>query len=152
MFNTTTLLLGLRYARARRRHQFIAFVSVFSFLGMALGTMALILVTSVMNGFGSEITSRILAVVPHGFIEQQDPMQDWQLLASRVERHPKVVATAPYIREFVMLNSTRKALGVELQAILPERERSVSIDPSLHRLECAFYLGEPHFSCWRLIR
>jgi len=127
MFTTSAIFIGLRYARAKRRHQFISFVSIFSFLGMALGTLALIVVLSVMNGFDKEIKERILTVVPHGFIDQQPQTLNWQTLAEQVTAHPRVLAVAPYISEFVMLSSQRNVLGVELQAILPDEEIGVSV-------------------------
>jgi len=127
MFNSSTLHIGLRYARAKRRHQFISFVSMFSFLGMALGTLALIVVLSVMNGFDKEIKERILTVVPHGFIDQLPATQDWEQLAEQATKHPRVLAAAPYISQFVMLSSRRSVMGVELQAILPEQEKGVSV-------------------------
>ena len=127
MFNSSTLHIGLRYARAKRRHQFISFVSMFSFLGMALGTLALIVVLSVMNGFDKEIKERILTVVPHGFVDQLPATQNWEQLAKQVVEQPRVVAAAPYISQFVMLSSRRNVLGVELQAILPKEEITVSV-------------------------
>jgi len=127
MFNSTSIHIGLRYARAKRRHQFISFVSIFSFLGMALGTLALIVVLSVMNGFDKEIKERILTVVPHGFIDQQPSTKNWEQLSEQVTQHPRVLAAAPYISEFVMLSSSSNVLGVELQAILPKQEVAVSV-------------------------
>jgi lipoprotein-releasing system permease protein len=59
------LLIGLRYTRAKRRNHFISFISLISMLGIALGVAALIVVLSVMNGFQTELRSRILAVVSH---------------------------------------------------------------------------------------
>lgn len=127
MFSTTPIHIGLRYARAKRRHQFISFVSVFSFLGMSLGTLALIVVLSVMNGFDKEIKERILTVVPHGFIDQAQPTDNWQDLAESVVSHPKVIAAAPYMSDFVMLSAGSNLLGLELQAVLPEAETAVSV-------------------------
>jgi lipoprotein-releasing system permease protein len=37
MLKNIPLYIGLRYTRAKRRNQFISFVSAFSLLGMALG-------------------------------------------------------------------------------------------------------------------
>ena len=59
------LMIGLRYTRAKRRNHFISFISLISMLGIALGVTALIVVLSVMNGFQTELRSRILAVVSH---------------------------------------------------------------------------------------
>ena len=59
------LFIGLRYTRAKRRNQFISFISLTSMLGIALGVAALIVVLSVMNGFQKELRARILGVASH---------------------------------------------------------------------------------------
>ena len=127
MLKNIPFYIGLRYTRAKRRNQFISFVSAFSLLGMALGVMALIIVLSVMNGFDREMKQRILSVIPHGFIDQQPQMQDWQAVARRVEQHPEVVATAPYIGGFALISYDRGVESIQLQGILPEAENRVSV-------------------------
>ena len=127
MLKNIPLYIGLRYTRAKRRNQFISFVSAFSLLGMALGVMALIIVLSVMNGFDREMKQRILSVIPHGFIDQQPQMQDWQAVARQVEQHPEVVATAPYIGGFALISYDRGVESIQLQGILPEAESRVSV-------------------------
>ena len=72
MIRPVPLYVGLRYVAARRRQQFISFINGFSLLGMALGVMALIVVSSVMNGFDRELKSRILSVIPHGYVEADE--------------------------------------------------------------------------------
>ena len=127
MIRNTSIFIGLRYTRSKRRNQFISFVSGFSLLGMALGTLALIIVLSVMNGFDREIKQRILSVVPHIFVDQSPRMEDWPSVASDVEVLPDVIAAAPYIGGFVMLGSDRGVYGIELQGILPTEEEQVSV-------------------------
>ena len=127
MLNFPSLFIGLRYTRSKRRNQFISFVSLFSLIGMALGTLSLIVVLSVMNGFNQEITQRILSVVPHGYINQSPQLNHWQQLSQQVESRQRVKASAPYIDAFVMLSSPADVLGVELQGILPEKEIDVSV-------------------------
>ncbi len=126
MLTNIPLYIGLRYTRAKRRNQFISFISAFSLVGMALGVMALIIVLSVMNGFDREMKERILSVVPHGFVET--PLGgDWQPLAAQVEQQPGVLAAAPYIASTVMVSYGGGIEAVELQGIIPEREARVSI-------------------------
>ncbi|MBX2810131.1 MAG: lipoprotein-releasing ABC transporter permease subunit, partial [Cellvibrionaceae bacterium] len=84
-------------------------------------------VLSVMNGFDREIKQRILSVVPHGFVDQQPHTDNWQALAQRLSQQAHIRASAPYISSFVMLSSHSEVLGVQLQAILPEWERAVSV-------------------------
>lgn len=127
MFTFTAFFIGLRYIKAKRRHQFISFISGFSLVGMALGTLALILVLSVMNGFDREIKQRILSVVPHAFIDQSPQLKDWRQLASDIAVEPHVVASAPYIGGYAMLGSARSVQSTALQGILPEVESRVSV-------------------------
>ncbi|WP_062067524.1 lipoprotein-releasing ABC transporter permease subunit [Cellvibrio sp. OA-2007] len=127
MLKNIPLYIGLRYTRAKRRNQFISFISAFSLVGMALGVMALIIVLSVMNGFGREMHERILSVIPHGFIDQLPALDDWQELSAQVNQHPQVVASAPYIASIAMVNYAGGVDPIELQGILPEAEAQVSI-------------------------
>lgn len=126
MIPSIPVFIGFRYIHAKRRHQFISFVSGFSLLGMALGTLALILVLSVMNGFDREIKQRILSLVPHAFVDQIPLMQDWQDLRQDLADFDGIVDSAPYIGSFVMLGGTAGVLGVELQAVMPDIEKGVS--------------------------
>lgn len=127
MLKNIPLYIGLRYTRAKRRNQFISFISAFSLVGMALGVMALILVLSVMNGFDREMKERILSVIPHGYVDQLPALNDWQALSTKVNQHPQVVASAPYISSSAMVSYAGGVEAIELQGILPEVESQVSI-------------------------
>lgn len=127
MLKNIPLYIGLRYTRAKRRNQFISFISAFSLVGMALGVMALIIVLSVMNGFDREMKERILSVVPHGFIDQQPALNDWPELSKQVNLHPQVVASAPYISSSAMVTYANGVEAIELQGVLPDAEAQVSV-------------------------
>jgi lipoprotein-releasing system permease protein len=123
-------MIGLRYTRAKRRNQFISFVSGFSLLGMALGVLALILVLSVMNGFDREIKQRLLQVVPHGFLVAKDPVKapllDWSSVAKDVQLHPQVTGAAPYIDGHGLIGYAGSVQGIEIRGVDPISEKSVS--------------------------
>jgi lipoprotein-releasing system permease protein len=74
------LRIGLRYFhRASGSDRFLSLVSWFSLLGMLIGTVSLIVVMSVMNGFERELQQRVLSVVPHGYIEgPQQRLTGWR--------------------------------------------------------------------------
>lgn len=126
MLKNIPLMVGLRYIRAKRRNQFISFVSGFSLLGMALGVLSLIVVMSVMNGFDREMKSRILKVVPHGFIDQPGGMQNWQAVADELSRVPDILAAAPYISGFALLGYRNNIEGVQFSGIDPVQQPKVS--------------------------
>ena len=121
------LFIGLRYTRAKRRNHFISFISLTSMLGIALGVAALITVLSVMNGFQSELRSRILGVAAHVEISGPgDMLSDWSKVARIAAADPRVVGTAPYITGEGMLTYDGEVRGALIRGILPEREEQVA--------------------------
>ncbi|MEY2855503.1 MAG: hypothetical protein RL030_2635, partial [Pseudomonadota bacterium] len=62
MFHPLSLFLGLRYAGARSHKFFVSFITWVSLAGVAVGVAALIVILSVMNGFESELRSRLLSL------------------------------------------------------------------------------------------
>lgn len=127
MFKPLILYIGLRYTRAKRRTQFISFITLTSVLGIALGVTALITVLSVMNGFEAELRERILGMTAHTTITgRYGQLEDWQSLAERTSSMPHVVGSAPFIQGQVMVNADRQVSGTMLQGILPEYEPNVS--------------------------
>ena len=121
------LFVGLRYTRAKRRNHFISFISLVSMLGIALGVTALIVVLSVMNGFGNELRDRILGVVSHVTITgERGALDDWTGLGERLGGGTLVTASAPYVQGQGMLSYGKVTSGVLVRGVDPVRELSVS--------------------------
>ena len=57
--------ITLRYLKTRKSDGFINIISIFSFIGISLGVAVLIIVMSVMNGFRTELISKIIGSNPH---------------------------------------------------------------------------------------
>lgn len=119
--------IGLRYTWAKRRNTFISFVNLFAFGGMALGVFALVVVLSVMNGFDRELKERILRVVPHGFVNSNSPLADWQTLAQSIQASPGLVGTAPFVAGHGLITYDGSVHGVQIQGIEPLLEKQVSV-------------------------
>ncbi|WP_198264771.1 lipoprotein-releasing ABC transporter permease subunit [sulfur-oxidizing endosymbiont of Gigantopelta aegis] len=127
MFKPLSLFLGFRYTRAKRRNQFISFITLSSFTGIAIGVWALITVLSVMNGFQSEIRDRILGMASHATISGMNgKIQNWQDVDKLVEQQPHVEGSAPYILKEAMLTNASNVHGALVRGIDPEEEKSVS--------------------------
>jgi lipoprotein-releasing system permease protein len=121
------LFIGLRYTRAKRKNHFISFISLTSMIGIALGVAALIVVLSVMNGFQSELRTRILGVASHLEItEASNQLSQWELLASQVESQPEVKASAPYVIAQGMLSFGQGVQGAIVRGVLPNMEDKVA--------------------------
>lgn len=127
MFKPVSLLIGLRYTRAKRRNHFISFISLTSIIGLMLGVAVLITVLSVMNGFDRELKNRILGMIPHATISSREPFHDWQKLASFAKKNPQVIAVAPYTQLQGMLTANGQVTGALISGIDPIYEKQVSI-------------------------
>ncbi len=127
MFQPKELFIGLRYTRAKRKTHFVSFIAFISIAGVALGVAALIVVLSVMNGFGNELRERTLSMTSHATITGFDgSMSNWQENADKAVSHPEVISAAPYIRKEVMLTNGRRVSGALVRGIEPEAEQTVS--------------------------
>ena len=65
MFTTVEKLITTRNLKPKKKEGFLKVISIFSFLGIMLGVATLIIVMSVMNGFRTELTEKILGFNPH---------------------------------------------------------------------------------------
>lgn len=117
-------LVGTRYLRSAHRRGFVSFVALMSVCGLALGVATLIVVLSVMNGFGRELRARILSVTSDGTIMGlQGTLSDWQALARRIEREPGVRIATPYVESQAMLTHGEQITGASVRGVLPQEER-----------------------------
>lgn len=128
MFQPKELFIGLRYIRARRKNHFVSFIAFISIAGVALGVFSLIVVLSVMNGFGNELRDRTLSMTSHATVSGYDGyLSDWSAAVDKVKKNNEVVAAAPYIRKEVMLSNGRRVSGSLIRGIHPEMETKVSL-------------------------
>ena len=118
----------VRTSRGGRRNRFISFISAVSITGIALGVAALIIVLSVMNGFQKEVRDRMLSVLSHLEVVSFDgaALSDVPQLKARVQRHPQVVASAPFVTSQALLARGEDMRGVIVRGIDPEAEAGVS--------------------------
>ncbi|MCI0504674.1 MAG: lipoprotein-releasing ABC transporter permease subunit [Gammaproteobacteria bacterium] len=128
MFKPLELFVGLRYIRAKRRNQFISFISFSSMAGIALGVTALITVLSVMNGFITELRERILGMASHITVSgYEGELKDWRNVAGQILKlHPRIVGIAPYIKAEGMLTFGQEVSGTIIRGVLPSDETQVS--------------------------
>ena len=128
MFQPKELFIGLRYIRAKRKSHFVSFIAFISIAGVALGVFALIVVLSVMNGFGNELRDRTLSMTSYATISGYDGyVRDWPAVLEKAEQNKEVVAAAPYISKEVMLSNGRSVSGSLIRGIKPEMESRVSL-------------------------
>ena len=66
----------INYLKTKRTDGFLNIISIFSFIGISLGVAILIIVMSVMNGFRSELTNKIIGFNAHIVIKPYEKKID----------------------------------------------------------------------------
>jgi lipoprotein-releasing system permease protein len=109
MFGPFERAVAGRYLRARRGERFVSIIAVFSLIGIALGVATLIVVTSVMSGFQSELESRVLGVNGHITIEAfaGEAIDNYQPLLAGVRAIPGIVSALPVLDGQALLTTDR---------------------------------------------
>ena len=69
MFTKIERLISSRNLKPKKKEGFLKIISIFSFVGIMLGVAILIIVMSVMNGFKTDLTNKILGLNPHIVIQ-----------------------------------------------------------------------------------
>jgi lipoprotein-releasing system permease protein len=106
-------MLSLRYLRSRRREGFISVIAGFSFLGITLGVLTLIVVMAVMNGFRVELLDKILGLNGHLLIQPlESPLTDWDQVSERISMVPGIRLAAPIVEGQALASSPFNSAGV----------------------------------------
>ena len=98
-------MVAWRYLRSRRKEAFISVIAGFSFIGIMLGVATLIIVMAVMNGFRTELISRILGINGHMIVQPIDGPLNIMAVAR---------GNAPPLGELKALGVRRASLGGSL--------------------------------------
>jgi lipoprotein-releasing system permease protein len=97
-FSAFEWMIAFRYLRARRAHGSVSVIAGFSFAGIVLGVMALIVVMSVMNGFHHDLMEKMIGLNGHVFLQGvETPLTDYDAVAGRVAKVPGVALALPLV-------------------------------------------------------
>lgn len=114
-------IIAGRYMRARRRGGGVSVVAFFSVLGIALGVATLIIVLSVMNGFRTELLSKIVGINGHVFVTPIDKLfTDYVDLSDRLSKVAGVRSAIPLVEGQAFASSPYGGSGVLVRGIRGE--------------------------------
>jgi lipoprotein-releasing system permease protein len=121
-------LLALRYLGAKRKESFVSVITIISFAGIMLGVAVLIVVMAVMNGFRTELLSRILGVNGHVLVSSMaGPLTDYEKIAVEVKNVPGVIRVAPIVDGQVLATANGITNGAFVRGMRPEDLKSLDV-------------------------
>ena len=102
----------------------LSVLTVFTSLGIAIGTAVVIIVISVMNGFQDELRTRILGAIPHLTFEKPGGFADIDQVRVTVNQNSNVVDSQEFFMAQSILSSSDTTRGVMIKGT---NENEISI-------------------------
>jgi len=100
MIRSVEWWVAARYLRSRRASRFVSLITIIATAGVALGVMALIIVTGVMSGLQQDLREKILIANPHVRLLTYGEglrVDDWAHALAVARAQPGVLAAAPFV-------------------------------------------------------
>ena len=123
MFTKAERLISLRNLRPKKKEGFLKIISIFSFLGIMLGVAILIIVMSVMNGFKTDLTNKILGLNPHIVIQPNSYKIDNSYINVLKNKFDNLSISKSYSGEGIIINNNN-AKGLILKGV-NKNERNI---------------------------
>ena len=124
MFTKAERLISLRNLRPKKKEGFLKVISIFSFLGISLGVSILIIVMSVMNGFKTDLTKKILGLNPHIVIKSNGYKINEKFISNLKDKFEKITISKTYSGEGIVIGN-ENAKGVIIKGIDLENNQSI---------------------------
>ncbi|MDC0433534.1 lipoprotein-releasing ABC transporter permease subunit [Pelagibacteraceae bacterium] len=124
MFTKVERLISLRNLRPKKKEGFLKIISIFSFLGIMLGVAILIIVMSVMNGFKTDLTLKILGLNPHIVIQPNSFIIDDKYISKLKNEFPNIEISKSFSGEGIIIIND-KAKGVIFKGINKNEKKSI---------------------------
>ena len=124
MFTKVERLISSRNLRPKKKEGFLKIISVFSFLGIMLGVAILIIVMSVMNGFKTDLTTKILGLNPHIVIQPNSFVIDDEYILKLKNEFKDIKINKSFSGEGIIINNDN-AKGVIIKGINKDEKKSI---------------------------
>ncbi len=125
MFTKVERLISLRNLRPKKKEGFLKVISIFSFLGISLGVAVLIIVMSVMNGFKTDLTNKILGLNPHIVIQPNGFKVENEFINNLRNRYKDIKISKTYSGEGILI-SNENAKGIIIKGIDTKKKDNIN--------------------------
>jgi lipoprotein-releasing system permease protein len=124
LFTKVERLISSRNLRPKKKEGFLKIISIFSFLGIMLGVAILIIVMSVMNGFKTDLTKKILGLNPHIVIQPNSFIIDDNYISKLKDNFSGIKVTKSFSGEGIIIKN-ENAKGVIFKGINKNEKKTI---------------------------
>ena len=125
--------IARRLAQSRSHNRFVSFITFFAVVGLAIGTAALLITVSILNGFQKQISRNVSSFTANieirGFEDVSLP--DYQSAMSKILSQKNVRSVSPFVAHEAMIRVHRSRAvdapstdGLLLKGLLPAYDNS----------------------------
>jgi len=119
--------IAKRYLKSKRKVRFISIITYISIGGVTVGVAALVIVLSLMNGFATEVRTRLVGMDAHVRVRRFHglPVEDYPALVPKVAGIEHVAAVAPYVLGEAMMLAKGMSGGGMVKGMDPAAMRAM---------------------------
>ena len=110
MISQLEKVVTLRFLKARKKDGFLNVISIFSFIGIALGVAVLIIVMSVMNGFRTELINKIVGFNAHITVDPYESAIEVTQINNNLQNISKNLIFSNSGEAIIIKNNTSKGI------------------------------------------
>jgi len=150
------VFIARRYLQTKKRSALVSRITSIAVGGVFVGTMTLVIVLSVINGFETELRQRIVGFNTHVLVFARSP-EAWANMdtaLTRLSREADIKATAPFVRSEALAayqivpGRRTKLRGVMVKGVDLTREATVSavidsIRPPIDSFDTSSFQDDP---------
>lgn len=117
-FSTFECMVAWRYLWTKRKQASASVIAIISFIGIMLGVATLITVMAVMNGFRTELLTRILGINGHLLVEPFDaPLVEYESIAKGISSIAGIKYAIPLVEGQVLASHSGVSTGAIVRGI-----------------------------------
>ena len=142
MLSNVTFFLARRYLRAKR--SFVSVITIISILGVAVGVLMMILVSSVMKGFEGEFRKVLIGSEPHILLHPKDKkptdVKSVAEVLAKVRQQPDVLSASSYISSVMYAEHDGAQSGMDVLGLPEDGAKFYMAKIAKHKLEGSLVL------------
>ena len=121
------IVIALRYLKGRKKF-FFTFSNMLSLLGIIIGVFSLLVVSSVMNGFDSDMRDRVIGSKAEIKIHKEDysPISNYNELIDNIMTNEKIVGAAPVCDIEMMIQKDKNLSSTLCYGIDLDKQKNVT--------------------------
>lgn len=136
--------IGIRFLMTKRASQVVSLITVISVIAVMIACAGMIVVMSVMNGFSSDLRSKILGANPHLMVlKYGKDFSEYQEIVAKTKDLPGVLSASPFIINEGMISKDKNIAGALITGIADQKDQENQLLKYVDRTSLN-YLSAPH--------